>query len=157
SAPFARIRAAPRAGGATYLVNERGDYLVAPDPSREFGFELGRPSRVQDDISELVGALEADDPSPRIVRDRAGNAVGAALASVRLAGGPRVTVIDTVPYAYLTAAAGAVRSSTLIAGLLAALGAAALAVLLARSLTRPLAQMTAAVQAFGRGEPLALP
>ena len=45
----------------------------------------------------------------------------------------------------------------LLAGLGAVVGAVILAIMIARSLTRPLRQMTAAVQAFGRNEPMQLP
>ncbi len=48
--PFARVRENARPGGAVYIVNSNGDYLVHPDPAREFGFQLGAPSRVQDDF-----------------------------------------------------------------------------------------------------------
>src|SRR5690242_277366 len=38
-----RIRAAVRQGGAIYAVGKRGDYLVHPDRTREFGSDLGKP------------------------------------------------------------------------------------------------------------------
>lgn len=47
--------------------------------------------------------------------------------------------------------------SALFAGLGAAIGAIILAIMIARSLTGPLRQMIAAVQAFGRNEPMQLP
>ncbi len=46
---------------------------------------------------------------------------------------------------------------SLLVGLAAAAGAVIMAIAIARSLTRPLRQMTAAVQAFGRNEPMQLP
>jgi len=153
--PFARIRASAHPGGAVYLVNARGDYLVHPDPARELGFELGKPARVQDDFPGLEIGLGT--AGPRIIQDRAGASFGVALTPLWLAGGPLVYVIESVPYAEISAAIAAVRNSTVLAALLAALGAAALAIVLARSLTRPLTQMTAAVESFGRGEPLAVP
>ena len=82
---------------------------------------------------------------------------GSGVDIVRLAGGPRVAVIQAVPYSELMVATVAVRDSSLMAGLAAAFCAFVLAVIVARSLTRPLVQMTKVVQGFSRGEKLALP
>jgi PAS domain S-box-containing protein len=154
---FDRIRAAGRDGGHVYVVNEQGDYLVHPDRAREFGFAIGRPARLQDDFPELMQMLARDDSAPRVLRDRAGNDFGVAWQGVRLLDGPRVGVIQTIPYAELTAAVSAVRNSSLLAGFGAVLGAIVLAVLLAGSLAKPLVQMTKAVEGFARDEPTAIP
>jgi PAS domain S-box-containing protein len=154
---FGRIRAAGREGGRTYVVNAQGDYLVHPDPAREFGFETGMPARVQDDFPDFAPMLGQNDSTPRVLRDRTGADFGVAWKAVQLAEGPRVAVIETVPYADLMAAVVAVRDSSLLAGLAAVLGAIALAVMLARSLSRPLVQMTSAVEGFARGERSAIP
>jgi PAS domain S-box-containing protein len=154
---FARIRSAGREGARTYVVNAQGDYLVHPDPAREFGFETGKPERVQDDFPEFAQLLGQDNTAPRVLRDRSGADFGVGWRTVRLAEGPRVALIETVPYADLMAAVVAVRDSSLLAGLVAVLGAIALAVMLARSLSRPLVQMTKAVEGFARDRPAAIP
>jgi PAS domain S-box-containing protein len=154
---FARIRAAARDGGRIYLVNAAGDYLVHPDPAHELGFELGQRSRVQDDFPEFAQLLNASASTPQLMHDRAGAEFGVGWTAVRLAGGPRVAVIDAIPYNALMAAAIAVRNSSLLAGLAAAVCAIALAVLLARSLSRPLVQMARAVEGFRRNEQAAIP
>jgi PAS domain S-box-containing protein len=154
---FARIRSAGREGGRTYVVNAQGDYLVHPDPAREFGFETGRPDRLQDDFPGFAQMLGQDGTAPRVLRDRSGAEFGVGWRTMRLAEGPRVALIETVPYADLMAAVLAVRNSSLLAGLVAVLVAIALAVMLARSLSRPLVQMTSAVEGFARDEPAAIP
>jgi PAS domain S-box-containing protein len=154
---FAHIRSAGREGGRTYVVNAQGDYLVHPDPAREFGFETGKPDRLQDDFPEFAQLLRQDGAAPRVLRDRSGAEFGVGWQTVRLAEGPRVALIETVPYADLMAAVLAVRNSSLLAGLGAVLGAITLAVLLARSLSRPLVQMTNAVEGFARDRPSAIP
>ena len=155
---FSRVRAAD-AGyiGTLYIVNDRGDYLLNPDPAREFGFLFGRPSKAQDDFPEIAGLLLRNDPEPRVLQDRTGAQLGVALASARLADGPRVTLIETVPYSDVVASTIAVLDSTLQAGIAAVLVAITLAALLTRSLTRPLVQMTTAVEAFARDKPMAVP
>jgi PAS domain S-box-containing protein len=157
SAEFARIRAARRPDSRIYLVNEQGDYLIHPDPEREFGFAFAKPQRLEDDFPDLAGAMTRTSPVSRIVRDRNGEVFGIALAPARLAQGPLVTVAEAIPYSQVIAPAIAVRNSSLAAGLAAVLLAIILAVLVARSLTRPLVAMTRAVQAFGRGEPMTVP
>jgi PAS domain S-box-containing protein len=154
---FDRIRSGPGKGGRSYLVNDRGDYLVHPDPAREFGFEFGKPARIQDDFPDFAQILASDDSTPRVIRDRSGKPFGIGLASVRLADGPRVTLVQAMPYAELTVATAAARDSSLMAGFAAAFCALVLAVIVARSLTRPLVQMTKAVQGFSRDEDVALP
>jgi PAS domain S-box-containing protein len=155
--PFARAREDARPGGAVYIVNTSGDYLVHPDPAREFGFQLGAPSRLQDDFPALAGMLASGKAAPQVVEEHSGAEFGAALAGVRLAEGPQVFVVEAVPYADLAATVTTVRNSTVAAVLVAAIGAVLLAIVLARSLTRPLTQVTAAIDSFGRGEPLSLP
>jgi PAS domain S-box-containing protein len=152
---FARIRTAARAAGHVYAVNELGDFLVHPDATQEFAFEFGRRARVQDVYPDFVPSASRDDTSPRVIRNRAGEMFGLGWETVRLAGGPLITVIEAVPYRGLLATNTAF--SSLIGALVAALLALPLVVLLARSLTRPLVQMTQAVEGFGRGETANVP
>jgi PAS domain S-box-containing protein len=156
---FARLRSHAPTGAQTYLVNHRGDYLIHPDPAREFGSELGKQFRLQDDFPELSEAIQQTEVKPRFVDDRAGNRFAVAFTSVRLAGGPRVIVVEAVPYSEVPVvrAFAAVRNLTLIAGLVALLGATVLAAAIARSLTGPLAQMTKAAEGFARGERIKAP
>ena len=155
--PFAHVRENARPGSAVYIINSNGDYLVHPDPAREFGFQLGAPSRLQDDFPTLGGMLARGKAAPQVVQEHSGAQVGAALAGARLAEGPQLFVVEAVPYADLATTLITVRNSTVAAVLVAAIGAVLLAIVLARSLTRRLTQMTAAIDSFGRGEPLSLP
>jgi PAS domain S-box-containing protein len=156
-AAFNRIRSAGPAGASIYLTNDQGDYLIHPDRAREFGFEFGTPFRLIDDFPDLAPALAAGDAEASVVADRTGARFGIALASVRLAEGPRVTVVEAVPYSLVVASTKAVRDSTLLVGLAAVLVAVALAVGIARSLTGPLVQMTRAVETFTHEQPAQVP
>src|SRR5205823_2105403 len=104
-----------------YMVNEAGDYLVHPDRNREFGFERGKPDRIQDDFPEFAAVLRTSDDQPRLMEDRGGRRFGMGWETVQLAGGPKVTVIEAGPYATLMTAPTAVSSSTLIGGIAAVL------------------------------------
>jgi PAS domain S-box-containing protein len=153
---FGRIRSS-LGGASVYLVNDDGDYLIHPDRTKEFGFAFGMPKRIQDDFPELAKIPAVSDEEPRLIKDRSGARYGAGTRSVRLAGGPKLTVIETMPYDRAMEAATAVRDFTLVGGGAATLVGLVFAVVLARSLTGPLAQMTAAVAAFGRNEPMLVP
>lgn len=154
---FGEVRGQAPPGGQVYVIGDRGDYFVHPDTRREFGFDLGRPARLQGDFPALAGALEAHRNTVELVHDRAGQPYGAALAWVRPAGGFHVGVAAIVPQAILTAPTASIRQSSLIVALAAALGAIVLAVLMARSLSRPLAQMVMAVNQFRGDGPIAMP
>jgi PAS domain S-box-containing protein len=144
--------------GAThvYVVNEAGDYLVHPDRNREFGFEFGKPDRIQSDFPDFAEILTRPEARPRVMEDRTGRRFGIGLESVLLAGGPRVTVVEANPYNILMSAPAAVSNSTLVGGVAAVFCAMLVAVALARSLTRPLVQITKAVEGFSRGETIAV-
>jgi signal transduction histidine kinase/ActR/RegA family two-component response regulator len=141
-----------------YVVNERGDYLTHPDASRTFGFEFGTPFRIQDDYPALAQAIVTGQREPELIRDRNGNSLGMALASVRLAGGPRISVVEAMPEDKMVAIASkVVQNSSLLGGTVAVLIAMLSAYILAQTLTRPLTQMTAAVAGFAEGAPLQVP
>ena len=82
---FDRIRSARHEGGRIYVVNERGDYLVHPDPRREFGFERGKLFRVQDDFPEFAAMMSMTETPPRVIEDRSGERFGVGWQDVRLA------------------------------------------------------------------------
>ncbi|MDB5501868.1 MAG: multi-sensor hybrid histidine kinase [Tardiphaga sp.] len=153
---FAGIAAAMDDNAQIYVVNAHGDFLLHPDAGRAFGFDRGTPHRWQDDFPELAQAVGQGDRGSAVVGQ--GDArMAAALVTARVAEGLRLGVIETQSYAAIMApAAGLRRSDTLAA--LGAIGVAMLlAVVLSRSLTRPLRQITASVDRFGRGEPIRLP
>jgi len=139
-----------------YVVNEAGDYLVHPDHNREFGFERGRPDRIQDDFPDFAEILIKSDAQPQVMEDRTGQRFGIGWQSVQIAGGPKVAVIEASPYATLMSARTAVNNSTLIGGIAAIFCAMLMAVALARTLTKPLVEITNAVEGFSRDETISV-
>ena len=154
---FDRVRSSVKPGENIYLVNGRGDYLIHPDPAREFGSQLGSPRAWQGDFPYLASASGTSQTVAQIVNDQAGQPGGAALAPALLAGKQWVGIIETVPNAFFMAPATAIQNTTLQVGLIAVLCAAALAVFVARSLTRPISRLTAAVEGIGRSDQAAIP
>jgi signal transduction histidine kinase/FixJ family two-component response regulator len=151
------LAASPQPGSTIYVVDDRGNYLVHPDPSREFAVDLGKSGRWQNDFPELAASFDNAEAKTNHMTDGRGQPVLAALQSVILAGGPRVAVLESTPEAVVMAPIAAVAKSTLLVGFVSVLCACALAYLLARSLTRPLVQMTRAVEAFPQNSTATMP
>ena len=152
-----RVRSSVRPGENAYVVDGRGEYLVHPDRTREFGSQLGKPNDWRSDFPSLASSLGATRSIAQLLPERGGHPDAIALAPARLAGSEWVAVIERVPNAVFMASAAAIRNSSLLVGLIAVLCAAALAVFIARTLTRPIIQLTAAVEGAGRDGLTAIP
>ncbi|MDN3278923.1 PAS domain S-box protein [Frankia sp. RB7] len=152
-----RIRITTRRGEQVYVVGRNGDYIVHPDRTREFGSQLGTPTRWQDDFPYFADAIGSTQGATHVAPDSDGKPSGTAIAPAILAEGQWVGIIRVVPYAVFMAPAIIIEKTSLMIGIIAVLVAAALALLLARSLTRPIGRLTAAVNAIGRGKPAAIP
>jgi PAS domain S-box-containing protein len=154
---FERLRQPTRQGEHIFIVDSKGDYLVHPDRSREFGSQSGKPTNWQADFPYFAQLLGGTEGGAEVVDDADGRPGGAALASVLLAGKEWLGVIETVPNSVFMAPAKAIRNTSLVVGLIAVLCAAALAVIVARSLTRPILRLSAAVEQIGRPGAVAIP
>jgi PAS domain S-box-containing protein len=154
---FDRVRSAVRPGEKVYLVDSKGGYLVHPDPAREFGSQLGRPTDWRSDFPDLAASLGATQVFSRAEPDEAGRPDGVAFAPTILAGSEWVAIIEQVPNSAFMAPAAAIRNSSISVGLIAVLCAAVLALLIARSLTRPIIRLTEAVQGVGHGGKAIIP
>jgi PAS domain S-box-containing protein len=155
---FDRIRAAGNGENQVFIADEAGGYLLHPDRSREFALEAGAPVRIQRDFPDFDKALAGGAGNDSgIWKDRSGARFGVGWAIVHLVGGPRTTILTTAKYSDLNVGLAAVSSSALTGGAVAVLLALLLAVAIARSLSRPLVQITRAVEGFSRGELMAVP
>ncbi len=154
---FDRVRSSVPPGETIYVVNQRGDYLIHPDRSREFGWLLGKPNDWKADFPHLAPQVGATQGSADIVPDQAARLGGIALAPAILAGSEWLGVIETTPNAVIMAPAASIRNTSLLVGAIAVLCAAVLALLIARSLTRPIIRLTEAVQGVARDGKVAIP
>jgi PAS domain S-box-containing protein len=152
-----RVRSSARKGADIYVVNGRGDYLLHPDPTREFGLQLGSSTAWQTDFPRLASAAGEARSVALVEPDRTGQAGAIALSPAILASKEWVGVIESIPNAVVMAPLMAIRSTTLFVGLIAVLCATVLALLVARSLTRPIVQLTAAIEGGNRKDPPAIP
>jgi PAS domain S-box-containing protein len=154
---LAHIRNSVRPGEQIYVVDQLGNYLVHPVPALEFGSQLGVATNWRNDFPYFASMIGTPDSAAQIVPDQDGRPGGAALASAILADKLWVGIIETAPNTVFMAPADTIKRNSLAVGLLAVVFAAGLAVVLARSLTRPINQLTEAVESIGRDEPAAIP
>ncbi len=150
-----RVRSSVRPGEKVYVVDGRGNYLVHPDRAREFGSQRGAPTDWRRDMPYLAESLGAARGFARIIPDGPPGAV--AFEAAVLSGHEWVAVIEAVPNAAFMAPAATIRNSSILVGLIAVLCAAALALLIARSLTRPIVELTRAVESAPRDGIAAIP
>lgn len=60
---FARAAASITEEASLYITNQDGDYLVNPDDTRTFGFDLGQRYLMQDEIPEVAPLFDGTDDS----------------------------------------------------------------------------------------------
>lgn len=149
---LARVRAGVESGVAVRVVDADGNYLLHPDPALEFGRDLGRPTRWQDDfpaLSTAPGGLGA------VLTEPDGERAGAVIEPSSMF--PGVAIIETVPYAALAAATANVLQSSVVGAVLALLACLAVSIMVARSLGGPLAAVTRAVETYGTPQAAPIP
>jgi PAS domain S-box-containing protein len=151
-----RVRISVRAGEQSYLVDGKGDYLVHPDRTREFGSQRRTPTDWRRDMPYFASSLGAAKGFA-LRPDNVEQPGGAAFAPVVLAGSEWVAFIQSVPKAAFMSAAAGIQNSSITVGFVAVLCAAALALLIARSLTQPIIQLTEAVQGAARNGKAVIP
>ena len=152
-----RVRSSVRPGESIYVVDARGNYLVHPDRSREFGSQLGTQTDWRKDFPDLAASIGTTKSFAQIVQTQAGRPGGEALAPALLVGSEWTAIIESVPNSVVMAPAQAIQKSSITVGLIAVLCATVLALLIARSLTRPIAQLTRAVEAAARSGTAMIP
>ncbi len=145
-------------GCQRFVANMNGDYIVNTlNPRAVFASEFGQPASWRDDFPNLVPTVQDKAPHARVLQNKDGIAFGAAIATTQLAGGPKIVVIDIIPHARIVDAATSAFRSSMFGAILAVGMAIVAAVVLARSLTRPLTQVTHAVDAFAADKDFELP
>ncbi|MFC0240191.1 ATP-binding protein [Rhodopseudomonas telluris] len=152
---FERIRAALSADTMSYIVEAEGAYLI--NLREGHIVPTSATGRWQDDFPALAEALGDKNGAAAVLTAPDGQRVAAVVGFVRLPGGMRAGVIETVALDTIMAPAKALQSASLIVALVAATVAVLVSVLLSRSLARPVVQIAAAISGYTRTGRLALP
>ena len=154
---FERIRSSGATARFVYVINADGDYLLNPDPAKEFAFEVGAPIRIQDDFPGFFVGTGAEGELHGIFKNAQNSLFGLGWASAKVAGGAGLTVVQATSYGTLNLGLSAIAQSTLVGGGGAMLLAVLVALVLARSLSTPLVRMTRAVEGLSSGQRVSLP
>jgi len=139
-----------------YITNDRGDYLLHPDPAKTYGFDLGKHYRIQEDIPQLAVQFLPDSTTQHVTlmpeNTDGRNVVHFSKVPFDAMHPERfIAVIMTQDYpGIVTEVSKVLDDVTLWAVILVLLGAI-LAVLFSIRITRPMQQMTKAVNEFGQG------
>jgi PAS domain S-box-containing protein len=150
-AALLRIDRARRATSHLYLIDDDGAFVMHPDESCELAGPRADSVRLHDQFPAIARRLGDLLATPGVVRERGVEPIGVGATRAQVAGGPRLTLIETVPESVLMSSASGVPGASLPGALLLAAATALFALSLSRSVTRPLAQLTRAV---GDLEPL---
>jgi len=145
-----RVRSAARAGIQIYLVDGRGDYLVDSESKREFGSKSGMAANWAADFPSLAPFSRSTKGNEVISPDEAGQSGALAMVPVLLASKQWVGVIGKMPHELFVAPAAILLNTSTRIGLIAVFFAGASAFFFARSQTRPIRELTTAVEAMGR-------
>lgn len=139
-----------------FITNQRGDYLLHPDPSKAFSFEFGKEDRFQDDFPEFAGSFSGKvgeektlihanpDGTAEIVSLRLVNydpSDPSKLLGVAVSGG----------YADVTKISTAVKNQVYLIIAVLILIALVVGLLFARGLAGPIREITRAVREFAMG------
>jgi two-component system sensor kinase FixL len=139
------------------VTNDRGDYLVHPDPAKEFGFDRKFTARIQNDYPKLSKLIaQPAHPTTSVVEvssDDQWMAIGICRVPLDSIDANRfVEVAVAAPYDAAVVVSAQTRNHSLLAGALVALIALGSGYFLSRSVTEPLREIAAAAESFGRGE-----
>ncbi|MCG3168538.1 MAG: hypothetical protein CALGDGBN_00035 [Pseudomonadales bacterium] len=139
-----------------YLASGEGDFLIHPDPAKEFGFDRGRRVLVQDEYPATADIVDGQAEARFFVIDGA-NAGGRTLAAafVKLPFGeiaPGRFVLVGLARPFEAIFAGTSTLGTAIVHIIVAfsLGAVLLSIVVTRALSLPLLTMVKAVRRFAR-------
>ena len=141
-----------------YVVNNKGDYLLHPDRSRTFGFDLGNAYRIQDDFPILNQVFQPDlDAEQRPLRQPARNGIpGSLLHYLKVATDPidpsrHLAIVVGINNSDIAKEQRALLTQHLIFAVVITITAMIVTLWLLRRVTAPLARLTAVARQISAG------
>jgi signal transduction histidine kinase len=148
-------RANKRGDGEIYITNDRGGYLLHPDKTKTYGFDLGKRYRIQEDLPLLAEYFLPGNLNKHLMlrshtrhENKVVNFKKIAFDSSR----PErfIAVVMTQQYSNIVSEQSEVLNDIVLWVLLLALVAAGIAVVFSIRLTRPIQLMTHAVDEYSQ-------
>ncbi len=136
-----------------YITNDRGGYLLHPDSSKSYGFDLGKRYRIQEDIPQLAKLFLPHNKDVNVIlqpKDVGGeHVINFAKIHYDAARPERFIAIGmTELYSSITAKQVGVLSNVVLIALLLTVVATLLAIWFSFRLSRPIKQMTQAIDDY---------
>ena len=141
-----------------YLTNEQGDYLYHPDRDKRFGFEFGKPYRIQDEYPQMASLYQENSKIQERQLDVQVGEERHKLQFLRIAYDPQhphryLGVVLSIPHQHVLSYYNK-HSYMQSYALIVTLGLAILALtyLFLRRITRPLASLTHSAKQIAQGQ-----
>jgi PAS domain S-box-containing protein len=136
-----------------YITNDRGDYLLHPDPSKKYGFELGKNHTIQTEFPEVNNLFLANNNDTQISLKSEIAEGWQALNFTKIFFDPNnekrfIAVVITHDYSGIVEEQSKVLDEVVYWILLLIFFGAGLGILFAINLTRPIKQITLAMQDY---------
>lgn len=136
-----------------YITNDRGDYLLHPDLNKAYGFELGKKNTIQKEFPELSNLFLADNRDKRFSLKSHNTEGWQALNFTKIFFDPNntkrfIAVVITHNYSSIVAEQSELLNDVVLWVLLLIIPGAGLGVLFAVNLTRPIKQITQAMEDY---------
>ena len=141
-----------------YITNDHGGYLLHPNVSMEYGFDLGKRYRIQEDFPYLAKLFLPENKDKRLTllpEDTDGQNM---VNLTKIPFDPNhperfIAVIMTLDYASIVKSESHVLNEVMLWAVLMVIGGAGLGVVFSLRLTRPIKQMTQAMEDFAQQRP----
>jgi len=130
-----------------YIANDRGDYLVHPDPSKTYGFEFGVSHNIQTDFPQLAKLFLTDSQNTQASFQIKRNGVRQIMDFSKVAfdiNNPKrfIALVITHDYGRIAEEQSALLNNVVLWSLLLVIPGVGLGILFSVGLTRPIKQMT---------------
>lgn len=143
-------------GRKVYITNDRGGYLLHPDFSKSYGFDLGKQHRIQEDMPPMAKMFLPDNEDARLVLYPEDNDGKHVLNFTRLAFDPSrperfIAVGITQLYSDIVASQTGVMTDVVLLALVLAVIVTLLAIVFAVRLAKPITQITHIMDDYAKG------
>ena len=141
-----------------FITNDHGGYLLHPDESKTFGFDLAKRYRIQEDIPQLTKFFLPENTDQRVTLLPENNDGRAVVNFTKISfdsSNPNryIAVIITQDYAEIVAEQSSVLDEISLWSIVLVFAGVGIAILFSFHITRPIKHMTQAVNDFSQQSP----
>lgn len=148
-----QIRVKNRSSGEIYITNDRGDYLVHPDSNKTYGFDLGKKYTIKEDFPQLAHLFFPENRDEQVSLTSESANGRQIMSFTKVAFDPNnlnrfIAIIITHDYHRVASEQSKLLNNVVLWTLLLIIPGAGLGVLFSIGLTRPIKQITQAMDDY---------